>query len=85
MAVRRGIAGSVFASSEMSTGRAVTEVMVSLGKGYTAFYIAPDGPQPKMGDALEWGTNHVTVRRPDGETFTVRKIGYDFDPMAPLH
>lgn len=49
-----------------------------------AVYIPVDGPQPAMGDAVEWDGEHVWWTR-DGAQVRVRKVGYEFDPDAPLH
>lgn len=88
MSTRKGTAYRVFATETANTGKSVTEVTVKLddiGDKQVAFYIPADGPQPVYGDGLEWGTDHVTVTRAtDGSTFTVHKIGFDFDPDEPL-
>jgi hypothetical protein len=62
----------------------VTQVSVWIGDRHVAFYVPADRMQPVAGDDLAWGTNHVDVTRADGPTFRLHKIGYDFDPDAPL-
>lgn len=85
MALRKGKAFSVFPTQQMNGTRSLTEVTVRLGDKEVAFYVSADGLQPAYGDDLEWGTHHVDVTRADGSRFTLRKIGYDFDPNAPIH
>lgn len=45
-----------------------------------AFYVEPGAVPPSPGDWVEWGRRKALV----GERW-VRKIGYSFDPDAPLH
>ncbi|WP_242095402.1 hypothetical protein [Sphingomonas sp. CROZ-RG-20F-R02-07] len=86
--IRTGIAWLVSGASVPDTNQPATKVQVLTGATETskvAFFVPEDGPQIAEGDSLSWGTNHVDVRRPDGSTFTLHKLGYDFDPDAPIH
>lgn len=69
---------------EMNGTRQVYQVWTNLAdKANSAFYLPDvplDTPYPDTGDAIEWDTGHAYWR---GEV--LRKIGYSFDPDAPLH
>ena len=84
MALRHGKADSVIRTEQRDGTRTVTQVSVWLGDRHVAFYVPVDGMQPMVGDVIEWGTNHVDVTPVHGVPFRVHKIGYDFDPDAPL-
>lgn len=85
MSTRKGKAVMAFPTQQMDGTGAVTEVIARTDAGEEiAFYIDQASAKPDPGDALEWGTYHVTVRRPGGDQITLAKIGYDFDPNAPI-
>ena len=86
MSTRKGKAVMAFPTQQLDGTRAVTEVIARTDAGEEiAFYIDRASAAPAFGDDLEWGTHHVTVTRPGGAQITLAKIGYDFDPNAPLH
>lgn len=89
MSLRTGEAWNVFGASVPNTNRHATQVTVLTDEhpptSKVAFFVPAEGRQPAPGDALSWGTNHVDCTPPGAATFRLHKIGFDFDPDAPLH
>ena len=60
-------------------------VMTDLPVALSSFYVPRSGPLPANGVTVSWGTNHVEWMDGAGDVQRVHKIGWDFDPYAPLH
>lgn len=48
-----------------------------------AFYLHPDSPLPAECEPITWGDQHAWYEV-DGRQVEARKVGYNFDPDAPL-
>lgn len=73
-----------FRVQEMSSTRRVYQVWTDHpDRGNSAFYL-PDVPAgtryPATGDHIEWDTGHAFWNG-----LQLRKLGYSFDPDAPIH
>lgn len=44
-----------------------------------AFYLRPDSPLPELGGSIVYGDHHAWYGG-----HVARKVGYNFDPAAPL-
>jgi len=64
-----------------NTGQPALQIDTDLpNRAERAFYVEPDTPAPVTGDFVQWGRRKALI----GQRW-VRKIGYSFDPDAPLH
>jgi hypothetical protein len=55
-------------------------IQLATDKPHVSIQIAVQDPHPQIGDLITWTTGHVSW---NGRT--IRKLGYEIDPDAPLN